>query len=174
MTVGNPATGRAGTRPRVVAPGDALLHPIAVASVVVLLLNDHVWKAAMPGAVTGELSDFAGLIFFPLMLIAAAEIAQDGVGRWQRPNRKLAIAACLLTAAGFALVKATAIGTTAWSVATGAMQWLPGAAADVFMGHGLPAPARTLVAMDVTDLIALPAVLVAFWIARSRFDEPER
>ena len=31
-------------------------------------MNDHVLKHACPGVVTGKLSDFAGLFFFPLFL----------------------------------------------------------------------------------------------------------
>lgn len=37
-----------------------LLRPWVVASVFVLLLNDHVLKESVPGVVTGKLSNFAG------------------------------------------------------------------------------------------------------------------
>lgn len=39
-----------------------LARPWFLASVVLLALNDHVFKAAWPGWVTGKLSDFAGLV----------------------------------------------------------------------------------------------------------------
>ena len=47
-----------------------LTHPIALAAIVVLIVNDHVLKSAWPGVVTGKLSDIAGMIVFPLFLSA--------------------------------------------------------------------------------------------------------
>jgi hypothetical protein len=49
-------------------PGDGLLHPIVLLAIGILLINDHVLKSAWPGAVTGKLSDIAGLVFFPLLV----------------------------------------------------------------------------------------------------------
>jgi hypothetical protein len=46
---------------------DALSHPLSVGATGLLILNDHVLKSAMPGLVTGKLSDFAGLFFFPFL-----------------------------------------------------------------------------------------------------------
>ena len=40
----------------------ALASPAAIASLLLLLVNDHVLKQAWPGVVTGKLSDFAGLV----------------------------------------------------------------------------------------------------------------
>ena len=44
----------------------ALATPIAIFAIALLVVNDHVLKLACPGLVTGKLSDFAGLMFFPL------------------------------------------------------------------------------------------------------------
>src|SRR5690606_18791254 len=53
--------------------------PVTVASVIVLLLNDHVLKQAWPGFVTGKLSDVAGLVVAPplaaLLLLRRADLA---------------------------------------------------------------------------------------------------
>ena len=43
----------------------ALASPVAVVSLVLLVLNDHVLKQAWPGVVTGKLSDVAGLVVAP-------------------------------------------------------------------------------------------------------------
>ncbi len=53
-------------------PGEEFLHPLPMAAMVVLGINDHLLKGSglLPGMVTGILSDFAGLIFFPLFLTA--------------------------------------------------------------------------------------------------------
>jgi hypothetical protein len=49
-------------------------RPLPLAAVATLLLNDHVFKGSelLPGWLTGKLSDFAGLFFFPILLVAVA------------------------------------------------------------------------------------------------------
>ena len=85
--------------------GGALVHPVALAAIAVLVLNDHLGKAAFPGVITGKLSDLAGLAFFPLFLQAGVEIALAAAGRpWVRSDRVL-WGAMALTAVVFALVK---------------------------------------------------------------------
>ena len=56
-------------------PADLLLHPAAFGAIVLLVLNDHIFKAAFPGPITGKLSDVAGLIIAPLVLVALVEVA---------------------------------------------------------------------------------------------------
>ena len=53
-------------------PGEEFLHPIPIAAMVILGINDHILKGSgyLPGLITGKLSDFAGLFFFPLFLTA--------------------------------------------------------------------------------------------------------
>ena len=50
----------------------ALLHPLWIAALVVLVLNDHLFKGSglLPAAVTGKLSDFAGMVVAPVLLAA--------------------------------------------------------------------------------------------------------
>jgi hypothetical protein len=43
-------------------------HPVIISSVVLLLLNDHLFRVYYPSSLTGKLSDFCWLLFFPLML----------------------------------------------------------------------------------------------------------
>ncbi|ACZ88029.1 hypothetical protein [Streptosporangium roseum] len=83
-------------------------HPLTVISVVVLLLNDHLFKPLWPGVVTGKLSDVVGLIVAPPLLNLLI----------RRPW--LAI---LLTGVAFTLVKTTAEGAAlasqAWTLVWG-------------------------------------------------------
>jgi hypothetical protein len=124
-----------------------LAHPLPLAAVGLLALNDHVLKGArvLPGAVTGKLSDFAGLFFFPLLLAAGVRGASLVVRRRHVADRRsLAAAAAIATALGFAAVKlvpaVNAIVGRTW-------------------GH---------MVMDPTDLIALPMVgLAAAWMLRA-------
>jgi tetratricopeptide (TPR) repeat protein len=56
-----------GARPEV----SHLLTPIYLGAVTALALNDHVLKQALPGVITGKLSDFAGLFAFAVFLSVA-------------------------------------------------------------------------------------------------------
>lgn len=47
-----------------------LLHPLFLAGLAILLLNDAWWKWAFHNTLTGKLSDFAGLLIFPIFLAA--------------------------------------------------------------------------------------------------------
>ena len=54
-----------------------LSHPVSFLAMTVLALNDHWLKTATPSGLTGKLSDFAGLFFFPFLLIwLIAQISQ--------------------------------------------------------------------------------------------------
>lgn len=115
-------------------------HPLTVGATAVLLLNDHVFKQAWPGLVTGKLSDVAGLVVAPPVLGLLSGLFRAGqIG---------AAAATLLTGAGFAWVKLTSTGaevaSAAWSVVNG----------------------PSVVLADPGDLIALPALGLAWWAWR--------
>jgi hypothetical protein len=121
-----------------------LLHPVALAAIAVLLVNDHVLKDAYPGWATGKLSDVAGLVFFPLLLAMILPI-------------RTAIGA---TGLAFAAVKL-------WEPANGAGEWVMGAIRwplDAVTTLSLPALARVDIVRDPTDLLALPSLAAAWWI----------
>ena len=149
-------------------PGDALLHPVAIAAIAVLVLNDHFLKSAAPGLITGKLSDFAGLTFFPLFLLGAWEVAVSVVGRWGGPTRRSLILAVLATGSVFAVVKATALGSEALSVGLGWGQWLAAWPLATVAGLELTHPAPVLVVQDTTDLVALLALTIALAIGVPR------
>ena len=73
-----------------------MTHPVVLAALAVLLVNDHVLKRAFPGAVTGKLSDVAGPVVLAALLGAAARAAAP----------RLEAAAWWATGAAFVLVKA--------------------------------------------------------------------
>ena len=63
------------------APGALLLHPVNLIAMLVLGLNDHWLKAAWPGLVTGKLSDVAGLVVLPLVVVGSVgSVGSVGVG----------------------------------------------------------------------------------------------
>jgi hypothetical protein len=138
----------------------ALLGPIALAAIAVLVVNDHVLKAAMPGVVTGKLSDVAGMVFFPLLLAAAAEHA--GI---RRGTRTIAIAA-IATGLVFAAVKLVPVAGDAYRVGLAALQWPFRALAGVIDGSGVPPVGRVHLTADASDLVALPALIVPLLVSR--------
>jgi hypothetical protein len=122
------------------------MHPIVLASVLVLVVNDWYLKEHFHGAVTGKLSDISGLIFAPCVLSAAIGLLLRVLGRPGYVTRVRAIACTVATGAGFAAVK----------LSEGAAEWLAAALSHL----GRPAE----IYLDRTDLFALPALGVAAWV----------
>jgi hypothetical protein len=135
--------------------GEGLLAPVPVAAILVLLVNDHWAKAAFPGVITGKVSDVAGLAFFPLLLQGLAELAGAPV------SRRVLAAACAATAVAFVAVKTWAPATEAAEWAFGCAQWPARAVWAWVAGFPVPAVAAARIVPDPTDLVAVPAVLVA-------------
>ncbi len=124
-----------------------LCHPLPLAAVLVLALNDHVWKGAglLPGWLTGKLSDVAGLFFFPALLTALVRGLARLLGlALPRAGGALGLGAVLVTGAGFAAAKL-------WPALNLALErsWGP-------------------MVMDPTDLCALPVLGLAWlWLRAS-------
>lgn len=144
--------------------GDGLLHPVALGAIALLILNDHFLKKAFPGFVTGKLSDVAGLVFFPLLVLAAWEVVTWLRGRQRLADRRVLAAAVIGTAVVFSSMKLLPAANEFGSVALGALQWLAGL---------LPMPRPVPIALDPSDLIALPALLLAYAIGARRAVEPD-
>jgi hypothetical protein len=141
--------------------GDGLLHPVAIGAIALLVLNDHVLKAAFPGFVTGKLSDLAGLIFFPLFLQAAWEVGQSIRGTASSSSRSALTYSVLLTGLAFAVIKIHPGAADLAGAIFGWLQWLIALAP----AHG---PWSTHIVTDWTDLIALPALLIPWLIGSGR------
>ncbi|MFZ5445260.1 MAG: hypothetical protein ACOZQL_35045 [Myxococcota bacterium] len=137
---------------------EGLLHPVALAAVGVLVLNDHWAKAQWPGVVTGKLSDVAGLVFFPLFLQAGVELVAAWRGRPWSPSRAVLVGAAVATALVFALVKTWAPATELYRVGLGLLRWPLDALIAIARAAPLPSTSRVMLVADATDLLALPAV----------------
>ena len=134
----------------------SLSHPVVVVAVAVLLLNDHMLKGSHPSWLTGKLSDFAGLVFFPLLLAALIELAVPSV---RRSPQKLLMTAVAVTGFAFAAVQLIPAATQLYETVLGGLQWPLRVALDPTASL-----ARAAVTPDPTDLIAIPAIVVAWWI----------
>ena len=131
-------------------PAGEFLHPVPLFAVVVLFANDHWLKGAhlLPPLVTGKLSDFAGLLFFPLLVTAALDTVlfaghapvDFSLRRW-----KLA-AAVAATGALFCVIKLS-----------------PGGA-DTVAGALSALGVKSRIVADPWDLCALPSLAAAYWL----------
>jgi hypothetical protein len=125
-----------------------LTHPVTVAALALLIVNDHLLKAAFPGWVTGKLSDVAGMVVAPPLLAALAGLVAPRAG-----FRRLAAGAIVAVGVGFTIIKMWSYGSTlaseAWSLIT-----------------------PSLVRADATDLLALPFLAVAWWVAGRPLADP--
>lgn len=117
-----------------------LAHPVTLAAVVVLVVNDHLLKDAYPGLVTGKLSDVAGLVLAPAVLASLVTLLVP-----RAPAGPVAVGATAVVGLAFAIVKAlpaaAAVASDLWSMVAG----------------------PSVVHADLTDLLALPALGLAWW-----------
>lgn len=80
----------------------ALTHPLVLLSIFILLINDHVLKVYIPSALTGKISDFAGLFFFPILLSAILHFV---LKPFQFQSRNIALTSFGFTAIFFSFIK---------------------------------------------------------------------
>lgn len=131
--------------------GEAL-HPVTLAAALLLAVNDWVLKPRLgPSAMTGKLSDLAGLVFAPVVLSAAIGLGLHlaaGLGARVDPSlsRRRLVLCTVATGAVFAAVK----------LDPGAARVLVALISDL----GRPAE----ISLDRTDLWCLPALVIAVWI----------
>jgi len=141
-------------------PITLLVRPLPVVALVVLVVNDHALKGSglLPSVVTGKLSDFAGLFFFPLLLVTLSNLASSTTARlasrdaWAAmgaTTTQLAVA-CALTALLFSATK----------LSHGARDALVAILDVLYARTGL---GRASVVVDPSDLVALPMIALAFW-----------
>jgi hypothetical protein len=150
--------------------GDGLLQPVVLGAIVVLLVNDQVLKGAWPGLVTGKVSDVAGLVFAPLLAVAAAELVMAALGRWAGPGPGTVTVAVVAIGLGFAAVKLIPAAESAWETALGIVQWPVSALRDLAAGQPLPTIGPVVSTPDATDLVALPAIWLAHAIGLRRVE----
>lgn len=129
------------------------MHPVALAAVLVLVVNDWVLKPRWHGGIVGKLSDIAGLAFAPVVLSAAiglllALAARLGARVDPSLTRRRLVACIAATGVCFTTVK----------LSSTAAEWL----ASLLSLMGRPAS----IYLDRTDLLTLPALAVAYWIGR--------
>jgi hypothetical protein len=125
------------------------MHPVTLIALIVLVVNDWILKPRLgPSALTGKLSDLAGLIAAPVVLTAAIGLVLR-LARRKDPfltHRRLVLSIAA-TGAGFAAVK----------LSERAAEWFT---------RVLSLVRHAEVYLDRTDLLCLPGLAIAYWIGK--------
>jgi hypothetical protein len=145
-----------------------LLHPVPLFALATLIVNDHVLKLRYPGWVTGKLSDIAGMVFFPLFLLAVIEMAGRLLGAAQFRRDRVLLMCALATAIVFCAVKTWAPATSFYELGLGLLQWPLRAGIAILGGVSPGAVARVVLVRDGTDLVAVPFVAIAIFVGGRR------
>jgi hypothetical protein len=125
-----------------------LQHPATLVSILLLLINDHVLKIVSPSWLTGKLSDFAGLFFFPFIVAVGLSILLSSFEFAQRHVGQLAFG---LVAISFGLIKTFPVANSLTVQLTSRLIGWP-----------------TQFILDTTDLLALLAIIPS-WKLWSKF-----
>lgn len=140
----------------------SVAHPLSIAALATLLINDHVFKTRvdwLPRWLVAKLSDLAFVALAPIVALSFYE----ALSRHERRRTLVVTSSMIAVGAVFSLSKCTAWGASLVGCALGALQ----------------APARGAlvcapITVDPTDLLALPALLAARWVERRTRPELDR
>ena len=145
--------------PRV--PGAALVSPAGLASAALIVVNDVWLKRHHPGLLSGKLSDVGLCVFLPLLVLAVLEWFDAARRRLVRgvngaPASNVSVdqwhgLACLVAGSYFVAVKC----------------WPTAAAAHVMWVNGIAPGLRAHAVSDPSDLMCLPAMILAWRTMRS-------
>ena len=114
-------------------------------------INDHYLKYKIPGLITGKISDFSGLFYFPLFVAAVVILAGKLFGKQYYLNKTFLIVIIILTDTLFAFIK----------LSPGFNQWF------TFYFSNFLFPIQ--IVSDPTDLVALVSSLLCYQFAKKYF-----
>ena len=148
-------------------PGDLLLQPVSIAALILVIINDRWLKVDHPGLVSGKISDFAGLIYFPLLLVSLLEAARFVVRRrtWELTPRAVLIASSIVGIA-FVLIKTWAPASEIYREVMGYFFWPGFAFIDFVKGNQINGVREAFLAQDPWDLLGLIVLPIPVLVAR--------
>lgn len=139
-------------------PGALLLHPVSLLAIAILLINDHVLKAMWGNTLTGKLSDGAGILIVPLLLLCIMRLPPSRLLSDLAHRPGTTIAALSFSAAGLGAVKTVGPVGDAYAWTIGGLRW------SSLLGTVDFSP--ILVVRDPTDVLVMPLLIVSFLIVR--------
>lgn len=132
-----------------------MLSPAFLIALAMLLLNDLVLKPHFPGALSGIASDMAGMVFFPVFLVALSELASALLPDKPWASPRWFTVAALAVAMLFVVIKFTDMGGSIYT-------WVASPIEEI-VGPLLNLP-QVGVVRDPWDMLAVPFGLVAVWL----------
>jgi hypothetical protein len=160
--------------PRPAPALDSLVHPVPLAALTLMLLNDHVLKASHPGSLTGKLSDIAGLMLLPFVLLAGWEVVRLARPSLPAAGPRLAIASVLVVMVAFTAIEVLPIGSDLYRLGMSGAQWPFRTVAALIASEPLPGLAPVQLTSDLSDLLTLPAALMVLAVRPWRDPAPFR
>jgi hypothetical protein len=142
----------------------ALLHPITLIALALWAINDHVIKGWGPGVLTGKLSDVAGVMVSPTVLLGILEWCAPAPLR--RHRRAVLAASCAAIGALLVGLELSRPVELAYQHVLGSAQFVARGMVAWLSGGVTPAYALVHTTPDVTDLLTLPALAVPWWLGR--------
>lgn len=143
-------------------PGDLVLHPVALVGLTLLVLNDHVLKGVGPGWLTGKLSDVAGLLFLPFLLLAVYDVVRRG----RPPGVRASVVVGVGTGVLFAAVKLLDPVRAAAAAVAGIARAPLDAATALLTGRGAPPVGPVTIVADPSDVLAVAACAAVVLVVR--------
>jgi len=125
-----------------------LTHPFILSALIVTAINDHYLKYQFHNFLTGKISDFSGLFFFPLFLYALIEFIRSPLSLHSRIRKEHFVVVLFLTDILFVLFKYT------------------------FFRDYLAQMLNLQIIPDITDLAALSMNLATYFFAKKYFTAP--
>jgi hypothetical protein len=142
---------------------DYFVNPLPALAIAVMALNDHILKYRWPSWLTGKISDFMGVFYFPLFLCALVCLGANLVLRWPKRtgrvayiNKQLMVFAMAVTAGMMALIKLSPVGARA---------------VEAFVSKYI---VTTKITPDPTDMLALLMLPATYLYARRFFERRPR
>ena len=127
-----------------------LKHPVVISSLILTFLNDHYLKYQYSNFVTGKISDFTGIFYFPLFIYALAVFFKARQAHPAKISKMGLLMSILITDILFVFFKYTALRI-----------WLT----DFFNNYIF----KIQIVPDITDLSALSMNLFTYWFASQYF-----
>jgi hypothetical protein len=153
-------------------PGSLVLHPVALSSIALLVLNDHYVKEHYRGLVPGKLSDAAGIVLFPLLIVAICEVSRRLLRLTPWYVGKFGCAASVVaTGVVFALVKTWPPASDFYRWGTGVAEWPVYEFRGAVNGHALVGLPSAHLIRDHSDLLVLPLLLLPLWVCSRRLQK---
>jgi hypothetical protein len=138
-------------------------------------LNDHLFKAWCANPLTGKLSDVAGLAVVPLIPVCVYGLLCAARQRPSVHHRTILLTSLITVGGLFAAVNTQPLCSVAYQWAMAVVQWPFRAVVHSLAGQAPPPIAPLGHTLDPTDLLALPALFIPWWVGqRSKYDRGAR